>query len=170
MAKKDIAVTTEEFKVKLVEISEMATLEYDYDGTFKYDGGSLQLLNRDIPFTDKSMMVHYKGVIKIGADMEQANVRLNAAGNKIIVTVPHSKILSHEINEDSYEILDKSNGLFNRVKIEDDTEFRKLQKEETEKELEGNIIFDKADANLEVQLVNFLSFGYPNMNIVVEFK
>ena len=45
IGKKDIAVTTEEFKVKLVEISEMATLEYDYDGTFKYDGGSLQLLN-----------------------------------------------------------------------------------------------------------------------------
>lgn len=168
--KADTDVTTEEFKFKLVEVSEMAALEYDYDGTFKYDGGSLTLLNKDIPFTDKSMMVHYDGVIKIGTNMEKADVKLNAAGNKVIITVPHSQILSHEIDEKSYEIVDKDNGLFNRVKIEDDTEFRKLQKAKTEKELKGDVIFEEADKNLEKQLTSFFSFGYPDLKVVVEFK
>ncbi len=163
-------VTTEEFKYKLVEISEMASLEYDYDGKFKYDGGSLTLLDKNIPFTDKSMTVHYDGVIKIGTDMEKADVKLNAAGNKVTITVPHSRILSHEIDEKSYEIVDKDNGLFNRVKIEDDAEFRKLQKAKTEKELKENVIFEEADNNLEKQLTSFFGFGYPDLKVVVEFK
>lgn len=169
IGKPDTDVTTEEFKAKLVEVSEMAALNYEYDGTFKYDGGSLKFLDKDIPFTDKSMTVHYDGVIKIGTNMEKADVKLNAMGNKVTITVPHCEILSHEIDEDSYEIVDKDNGLFNRVKIEDDSDFRKLQKEKIEKNLD-KAVYTEAEENLENQLVTFFSFGYPELKVEVEYK
>lgn len=169
IGKNDTGVTTEEFKAKLIEVSEMASLDYDYDGTFKYDGGSLKFLNKDIPFTDKSMTVHYKGVIKLGTDMEKADIDFNAMGNKVTITVPHCKILSHEIDEKSYQVVDKDNGLFNRVKIEDDAEFRKLQKKETENELKASV-YEEADENLEKQLIGFFGFGYPDLKVEVEFK
>ncbi len=169
IGKADTGVTTEEFKAKLIEVSEMAALDYDYDGTFKYDGGSLKFLNKDIPFTDKSMTVHFEGVIKLGTDMEKADIAFNAIGNKVTITVPHCKILSHEIDETSYKVVDKDNGLFNRVKIEDDAEFRKMQKKKIETNLKAKV-FEEADENLEKQLIGFFGFGYPDLKLEVVFK
>ena len=37
-------VSIEQMKVDIIEISEMAALQYNYEDDFEYDGGSLQFL------------------------------------------------------------------------------------------------------------------------------
>ena len=163
-------VSVDQMKVDIIEISEMAALQYNYEDDFEYDGGSLKFLGKDVPFTDKSMTVFYKGIVKIGTDMEKADVSMNAAGNKVTISVPHSVVLSHEIDEDSFQVIDLDNGLFNRVKLEDDTEFRKEQKAAVEKKISEDGVFEEADNNLESQLIKYFEMAYPNVKVEVVFK
>lgn len=163
-------VSVDQMKVDIIEISEMAALQYNYEDDFEYDGGSLKFLGKDVPFTDKSMTVFYKGIVKIGTDMENADVSMNAAGNKVTVSISHSVVLSHEIDEDSFQVIDLDNGLFNRVKLEDDTEFRKEQKAAVEKKIREDGVFEEADNNLESQLIKYFEMAYPNVKVEVVFK
>ena len=116
------------------------------------------------------MTVFYKGTVKIGTDMEKADISMNDAGNKVTVSIPHSTVLSHEIDEDSFQVIDLDNGLFNRVKLEDDTEFRKEQKTAVEKKIRKDGIFEEADNNLESQLIKYFGMAYANVNVEVVFK
>lgn len=166
----DKRVSVEQMKIDITEISEMAALQYKYEDDFEYDGGSLTLLGKDIPFTDKSMTVFYKGTVKIGTDMEDADISLNSAKNKVTVTVPHCTVLSHEIDEDSFQVIDVDNGLFNRVKLDDDTQFRKEQKAEVEKKIKEDGIFEEADQNLVSQLTAYFNAAYPEMKVEIVFK
>lgn len=166
----DNRVSVEQMKVEINEISELASIKYSYENDFVYDGGSIELFDKKIPFTHKSMTVFYKGTVKLGTDMEKADIDLNAAGNKLTVTAPHSTVLSHEIDEDSFQVIDVNNGLFNRVKLEDDTEFRKRQKAAVEKKLRKDGLYEEADSNLQKQLEQYFGAAYPEIKIEVQFK
>ena len=163
-------VSVDQMKVEIIEISEMSALQYNYEDDFEYDGGSLKFLGKDVPFTNKSMTVFYKGTVKIGTDMEKADISMNDAGNKVTISIPHSTVLSHEIDEDSFQVIDLDNGLFNRVKIDDDTDFRKEQKAAVEKKIHEDGVFEEADTNLEAQLTRYFEMVYPNVKVEVVFK
>ena len=163
-------VSVDQMKVEIIEISEMSALQYNYEDDFEYDGGSLKFLGKDVPFTNKSMTVFYKGTVKIGTDMEKADISMNDAGNKVTISIPHSTVLSHEIDEDSFQVIDLDNGLFNRVKIDDDTDFRKEQKAAVEKKIHEDGVFEEADTNLEAQLTRYFEMAYPNVKVEVVFK
>ena len=157
-------------KEQITEISEMATLEYRYSGKASYDGGSLQLFGFDVPFTAKSMIVYYEGIVKLGSDLSGIEIEPGDAKNQIVVTIPHSKILSHEIDENTWEVLDVKNGLFNRVTLEDNGEFVKEQKKSREKEINKSDLPDQADEKMVSQLTNFLTMAYPDIEVEVKFK
>ena len=157
-------------KEQITEISEMATLEYRYSGKATYDGGSLQLFGKNVPFTAKSMIVYYEGIVKLGSDLSGIEIEPGAEKNQIVVTIPHSKILSHEIDENTWEVLDVKNGLFNRVTLEDNGEFVKEQKKAREKEINKGDLPDQADEKMVSQLTNFLTMAYPDIQVEVKFK
>ena len=157
-------------KEQITEISEMATLEYRYSGKATYDGGSLKLLGKNIPFTAKSMVVYYEGIVKLGSDLSGIEIEPGAEKNQIIVTIPHSKILSHEIDEDTWEVLDVKNGLFNKVTLEDNGEFVKAQKKAREKEIKNSELPGQADEKMISQLTGFLQMAYPDIQVEVKFK
>ena len=152
-------VSVDQMKVEIIEISEMSALQYNYEDDFEYDGGSLKFLGKDVPFTNKSMTVFYKGTVKIGTDMEKADISMNDAGNKVTISIPHSTVLSHEIDEDSFQVIDLDNGLFNRVKIA-----------AVEKKIHEDGVFEEADTNLESQLTRYFEMAYPNVKVAVVFK
>ncbi len=157
-------------KEQITEISEMATLEYRYSGKATYDGGSLQLFGKNVPFTAKSMIVYYEGIVKLGSDLSGIEIEPGEGKNQIIVTIPHSKILSHEIDEDTWEVLDVKNGLFNKVTLEDNGEFVKKQKKAREKEITQSDLPKQADEKMIGQLTGFLQMAYPDIQVEVKFK
>lgn len=154
---------------QITEISEFATLEYRYKGDATYDGGAKKALGINIPFTSKSMLVYYEGIVKIGTDLSTIDISLDEEAEKLTVTVPHSKILSHEIDMDSWEVLDVNNGLFNRVTPEDNAEFIKVQKNNMEEEINKGELLAEADEKTKTQLVSFVQVTYPDLEVVVEF-
>ena len=88
----------------------------------------------------------------------------------VTLTIPHSEVLSNEIDEDSWVLKDEKNGLFNPLKPEDDSKLRKLAKENVLEKLDMEGLYQKADANAEEQLQNFLGLACPDSEIVIEFK
>lgn len=157
-------------ETQITEISELATLEYRYKGNAEYDGGAKQALGINIPFTSKSMLVYYEGIVKIGIDFAAIDVDLDIEAETLKVKIPHSKILSHEIDMDSWEVLDVKNGLFNSVTPEDNAEFIKTQKNNMEKEISESELLAEADEKAKTQLVSFIQVTYPDLEVKVEIE
>ena len=157
-------------KEQITEISELASLRYDYEGDASFNGESKKIFDFEIPFSSKSMRVYYKGTIKMGSDLAGLDVDMNEDNTKLIITIPHSKILSHEIDNDSWEIRDVKNGLFNRVTLEDNNEFIKEQKKIMENKVKKDGRLEEADEKTAKQLANFMTMSYPELEVKVVFK
>ncbi|MBQ9020940.1 MAG: DUF4230 domain-containing protein [Eggerthellaceae bacterium] len=164
--------TTDIIANKLSDIAELSVLEYRYKNAASLDRDSSTLKffssNVDIPFTEKRLILTYEGIVKMGPDMSQASVDVD--GNKVKVTIPHSTILSHELNEESFEYLVQDSGLFNPLKPEDDGALRKEQKGVIEKSIEENGLLDEADKKAQAQITSFLEAFDPELEVSCEFK
>lgn len=155
---------------QLSDISQLATLEYRYKADAKYDGGARQAFGWDIPLTSKSMLVYYEGIVKAGPDLADIDVDLNQAAGRLKITLSHSKILSHEIDQDTWEVLDVDNGLFNRVTPEDNSEFVKAQKRKMEQEIAESDLLAQADERAVKQMEQFVKVTYPQLQAQVVFE
>ena len=106
-----------------------------------------QLFGKNIPFTTKSFIAKWDGVIKAGVDITKVSAEIDNSKKEILVYIPKVEILSHEIDNDSIETLDQKDGLFNPVKVEDVRAFDKVSKEAMEQRAIENGILEKAYDN-----------------------
>lgn len=133
-------------KAEIKDIGELATIEYLYTDAGKFEDPK-QLFGMNVPFTTKSFIAKWDGIIKAGVKVDEIIVEINDADKEIIVHMPKAQILSHEIDSDSIETLDEKDGLFNPVKVEDVREFDAISKEAMEQRAIENGILDKAYEN-----------------------
>lgn len=134
--------------VEIQEIGELATLEYLYTDAGKFEDPK-QLFGKDVPFTTKSFIAKWDGIIKAGVDISQVTAEVDSNSKEVVVHIPKAEILSHEIDSESVETLDQKNGLFNPVSVEDVREFDAKSKEKMENRAIENGILDKAFENAE---------------------
>ena len=143
-------------------IGELATIEYLYTDAGKYSDPK-QLWGRDIPLTTKSFIAKWDGVIKAGVDITKITVEVNDSEKKLVVNIPKAQILSHEIDESSFETLDEKDGLFNAIKIDDIREFDAVSKESMENRAIENGILEKAFENAK-----YIIYELINIDVVKE--
>ena len=138
----DIAVV----KTKIEDIGELATIEYMYTdaGEFK---DPLKFFKMDVPFTTKSFLTKWDGTIKAGVKIEEIKVEKNDDKKELVVTMPKAEILSHDIDDESFETYNEKDGLFNPIKIDDIRDFDAATKEAMEQRAIENGLLDKAYAN-----------------------
>lgn len=145
-ASKEVTLSLIESEIK--DIGELATIEYLYTDAGKFeDPKKLFGTNINIPFTTKSFIAKWDGIIKAGVQIDQIIVEINDANKEIIIHMPNAEILSHEIDNNSIETLDEKDGLFNPVKVEDVREFDAVSKDAMEQQAIENGILDKAFEN-----------------------
>lgn len=159
-------------KQEVKEISELATVQDTYTANVPYNTDSKKLWKTKIkiPFSNKSMVAEYSATIKLGLKLNDDNFDINGDDSAITVRIPHSEILSHEIDEDSWILKDEKNGLFNPLKPEDDSKLRKLAKKKALEELDMDELYEEADENAQKQITQLLSLSCPDSEVVVEFK
>ena len=133
---------------KISDIGELATIEYIYTDAGKFEDPK-QLFGKNIPFTTKSFIAKWDGVIKAGIKIEDIIIEINDANKEISIHLPDAEILSHEINEESIETLDEKNGLFNQVTVDDVRNFDQVSKEAMETRAIENGLLEKANKNAE---------------------
>lgn len=119
-------ITGDVIEQQLQDVQELATVEYYYTNMGRFEN-QVDFYGWKVPFTRKSFIVSYDGVIKAGVDL--ADMTVKVSGNTVSVTLPAAKILSHEIPEDSLEVFDETRNLFNPIQIEDYTGFTRDQKD-----------------------------------------
>ena len=118
---------------EVLPIGEYASLAYHYTSVVK-DINAKDFKGWTIPFTTRKYIFTYDGIIKLGIDgtkilVEEpgipddntAETGTAAAGSGklpvIRIVLPPIKILSHEIMEDSIEVFEQSQTIFNEINI-----------------------------------------------------
>jgi len=139
-------ITIDFIKSEIKDIGELATIEYLYTDAGKFEDPK-KVFGMNIPFTTKTFIAKWDGVIKAGVKIDEIIVEINDANKEIIVHMPNAEILSHEIDSDSIETLDEKDGLFNPVKVEDVRLFDAVSKEAIEVRVVENGILNKAFDN-----------------------
>lgn len=120
------AVTNSMVSDQLTSLQELATTEYIYTNSGKYENQNQATIigqNINIPFTSKRFIVAYDGRIKVGLDMSKARIDVNENTHTVTVTLPDSQIISHETFEDTLVVLDETNNVFNPISISDYNDF-----------------------------------------------
>lgn len=139
-------ITIDLIKSEIKNIGELATIEYLYTDAGKFEDAK-QAWGINIPFTSKSFITKWDGIIKAGVKIDEIIVEINDANKEIIVHIPNAEILSHEVDSESIEILDEKDSLFNKVTVENTVQFEATSKEAMEERAIENGILDKAFEN-----------------------
>lgn len=149
---------------ELSEISELATMEYNYTNTVSYDS-HLDFYGYRIPFTTNFFIISYDGTIKAGVDLSKAQITLE--GEIITVTLPPAKIISHEIDYDSFQALDESYSIFNKITITDYASFTADQNSKMEEKALASGLLNKARENAVLVVRSFIVSSNPGFSVVI---
>ena len=162
---------------EVLPIGEFATLAYHYTSVVK-DINSKDIKGWTIPFTTRKYIFTYDGKIKLGIDGRLIRVEepkpeesgeANAAGTDsaanqnvpglpvIRIILPPIKILSHEVLDDSVEIFEQSQTIFNEIKIAEAFKVTADRKREMEEKVMADSIVKDAEASTVQQLSALLN-------------
>lgn len=152
-SKNESEVTSTTIKNQLVEINELAVYSYEYSKVGKFSD-NLTFNGWDIPLTQKSFLITYNGTLKAGVNFKDSQIEIE--NRHIYISIPQSEILSHEIDENSIEVYDETNNVFNQISINDYKTFAKKEKNKVQKEAISNGILEKADERVKDILTTYL--------------
>ena len=136
-------ITSDLLRQQIQSVQELATVEYRYTNMGKFENRK-EYYGWVIPFTAKTFIISYDGVIKAGIDIGGVRVDVNEEQKTVTVTLPKCKILSHEIPEDTITVFDESRNLFNPISIRDYTDFTRDQKAVMEAKAIDSGLYDSA--------------------------
>lgn len=139
-------ITEDVLHQQLEAIGELGTVKYYYTNMGKYEK-NLSVSGQNIPFTKTSFIISYDGTIKAGIDLKEIGFALR--DKVIVVTIPEAKLLSHEVDQDSLQVFDEKNSIFNGLTTEDVTGFEGEQKKTMESRALAAGILEEARANAQ---------------------
>lgn len=175
IASKEVIYDIIESKTSTIE--ELATMECWYTNAARFDDvDKAKLFKKEVPIglTAKTFTMKWEGTIKAGIDVDKIKKAVEVTDEQhgvITIIIPKARILSHEIDESTCEVLNEKDGLFNPVTVEDDIEMRRTHKEAVEKRLIENGVLEKAQLQAE-NAIRGLLYAVPEISkgYVVEFK
>jgi len=161
----------------ILPIGEYASLVYHYTSVVK-DINAKDINGWTIPFTTRKYIFTYDGKMKLGIDGTKVRVEepaLETALPKetgpetalkapqeenalpvIRIILPPVKILSHEIIDDSIEVFEQSQTIFNQINMQDAFKVTAERKREMEKKVMAGDAVKEARISLEQQFGAFL--------------
>lgn len=157
-SKEKISISSETVESSLKEAKELTTLKYNYKNVASYEN-SQEFHGITLPFTTKKFLYTYQGEINAGVDLDKARVDVNEASKIISVTLPQASILSHDIDENSVMVYDEKNSIFNPLKLEDYSDFRKEEEAKVEKEAIDKGLLEEAKEKSEKSVKELLDIN-----------
>lgn len=155
---------------KLVELSELATLKYEYSNVI------ISRTDRSIPvpgfpdfnFAEAIKLIEYSGYLKAGTDFSKVQQTYDDVSKRVLVKVPKSYILDNVVETEKTKVEDVKGNIFSDYPsqiIFDEINTHKKQLEE-EKISQG--FLEEADKRAELLLIShFSSNGYND--VIIEF-
>ena len=150
---KVVSVTILEKEIKA--IGELATQQYSYTDAGSFTD-SRHFKNLNIPLTKKHFVLRWDGVIKAGIDIQKVIVEVNDKDKLITIKMPEAKILSHELDANSFETLKEDNNIFNPITIDDVRNFDAKSKSLMEERAIESGLLDKAYENAKLVITSLV--------------
>lgn len=154
-------------KIGFEDIGELAT-QSAYCTEVNVTEAARELFGVEIPFTESKYIYSYDIVIKAGFNFEEIEWKLN--DHRIEVNLPEIKILSSEINLDSFKLYHEDESIFRQITMDENNEALKSMQENAEKDAVANGLLDNARANAETILTGFFSSAYDMDEYEIVFK
>ena len=152
------------------------TLKQTLDiSTVKYNYSNIVEIKKDksissikIPFTEKSFIIKYNGVINAGVKPEDIKI-ISEKEDEITIQIKKCQILDHYIDDENIYIYDIKNSLFNKLDIQETLDEMNSCKKEYEKNIINEGFLDEVEENTEYSIRNILNnIGYDVVNINFE--
>ena len=103
-------------------------------------------------------MYSYDFVIKAGFDFGE--IEWEKKGNTIEVRLPEAKILSNEIDLDSFQVYVEDESIFRQITLEENNEALETLKQDAQDNAVANGLLDNARENAQTILRGFFASAY----------
>lgn len=141
--------TTKTLEFGLRDIGELATQAGYYTNVNIIENANRTIAGVPIPLTSSKAIMTYTGTIKAGIDFDQIIIDINDETKIVSLTMPNPRILSNEIDLNSFEKYDESNSIFNPINVENYNQSLIEMKSKAETQAISNGIFEAAKSNAE---------------------
>lgn len=152
---------------RVVELSELATLKYEYSKAMvNRDSKNIPLT--DIRFAETIKLIEYTGYMKAGSDLSKVDVAYDEVSNQVTVRLPKAKILDNVVETENMKIEDVKGNIFSDPPTQQIIEDINVEKKKFEEEKISQGFLTEADKRTEEVLKSFLSLDEEN-EIIIEF-
>lgn len=154
-------------KLGFEDIGELAT-QTSYCTEVNVTEAARELFGMTIPFTQSKYIYSYDIQIKAGLDFEEIEWEVN--GSTIEVRLPETKILSSEIDLDSFKVYLEDESIYREITLEENNEALKSMKQSAEDDAVANGLLENARSNAETILTGFFGNVYDMDEYEIVFK
>ena len=157
ITKPDDTITVTIIEEKLDEIAELATAVFDYSGIITKDNyREFFKTDINIPFTKNEVKITYKGVIKVGYDLDELEYKIDESSKKIYMSLPEVKVTDHYMILDELKF-EQNNNILNPISVEEINKYLiNVEKEELVRaEKEG--IYKLAEEKIQGIIENYFA-------------
>lgn len=127
-----------------------------------------KLFGIDIPFTQSKYIYSYNVIVKAGYDFGE--IRYEVKKDSIKVKLPEVRILSSQVDEDSFRVYHEKESIFNQIRLEENNAaFAKL-KEQAEKDAVANGLYENARSNAKTILKGNFAQAYDLDDYKITFE
>ena len=113
-----------------------------------------------IPGSTETYVFSYDGIVKAGMDFADIDVKVDDRAHQIRIRLPEIRILSVELDEDSFQQYSGGGNLLSQLTPAEVNEGREKVKEKARETAINNGILENARENAQVLIREFLSGGY----------
>lgn len=152
----------------LKDIGELAT-QAGYFTTVQSISKARDILGWEVPLTQSNYVYSYDGTIKAGIDFSEIEIEVDDENHIISVQFPEFRILSIEIDENSFKLYNDGTNLFTTLRVEDVNKSNTELKNEAKKTALKNGILENARSNAEVLVRGFLASMYDLSVYTIKF-
>ena len=119
---------------------------------------SRELFGWTIPFTQSKYIYSYDVVVKAGFDF--GDIQWNVADGVITVRLPETRILSSELDLDSFQVYHEAESIFRPITLEENNQALADLKQAAEENAVANGLLESARSNAEDILTGFFANAY----------
>lgn len=150
------------------KVRELVTIRKPFHETVPFnDDRKIPKTNIHMPFSNRKLIMTYSGMIVCGCDLDK--IRLEREGNKITVTVPHSRILDCYIDVHSLKVHYKDTGLLAKdFQIEEQNALIKANLETQQQKALQSGILNAANEEVRQELMSIITRRGLNQNFELE--
>ena len=154
-------------KIGFEDIGEMAT-QSAYCTEVNVTEDAKELYGMRIPFTQSKYIYSYDIVIKAGYDFNE--IEWKEKNKTIEVPLPEAKVLSNELDMDSFKVYHEEESIFSKITLEENNDAVKKMKLNAQENAIANGLLENARSNAETMLTGFFADEYDLDEYKIVFK